>query len=69
MAQEEALCRRSTLYAHIDRPNFYPIHVEGGLWSEGIVVFRGGDDEGGRILMSEEQFTVGVISVAAINRP
>jgi hypothetical protein len=69
MAQEEALCRRSTLYAHIARPSFYPFHDEGGLWSEGIIVFRSGDDDGGRILMPEEQFKVGIINVAAIDGP
>lgn len=68
-AQEEALCRRSTLYAHIAHPEFYPFHSEGGLWSEGVRVFRRGDDEDGRVMDAEEQFEVGVISAAAVNRP
>ncbi|KAK4702735.1 hypothetical protein P7C70_g3484, partial [Phenoliferia sp. Uapishka_3] len=69
MAQEEALCRRSTLYAHIAYPHLYPIHSEGGLWSSDVVVFRADDDHGGNVLESSEHFSVGVISVAAIDRP
>lgn len=69
MAQEEALCRRSTLYAHIARPEFYPMHDRGGLWSEGVRVFRNGDDEQGALLGEEEQFCVGVVSVAALRDP
>lgn len=68
-AQEEALCRRSTLYEHINQPRFYPFHDEGGLWSAGVRVFRRGDDDDSRILDSEEQWNVGVISVAAIDTP
>ncbi|KAM0749670.1 hypothetical protein T439DRAFT_326546 [Meredithblackwellia eburnea MCA 4105] len=65
-AQEEALCRRSTLYAHIAQPQYYPIHEEGGLWSPSVRVFRHVD---GEVMNSDESFSCGVISVAAINRP
>lgn len=68
-AQEEALCRRSTLYAHINKPRFYPFHEQGGLWSEGVRIFRQGDDDYCQTLPHERQFEVGVISVAAIDGP
>ncbi|KAI5476457.1 chitin deacetylase, carbohydrate esterase family 4 protein [Pseudohyphozyma bogoriensis] len=76
MAQEEALCRRSTLYAHLTERDYYPIGEEGGLWSPGVVVFRESDDLGsviwegaGELQGEARRFKVGVISAAAINRP
>ncbi|KAL8277586.1 hypothetical protein RQP46_010018 [Phenoliferia psychrophenolica] len=66
MAQEEALCRRSTLFAHISHPQLYPIHLEGGLFSPDVLIFR---ETNGDIRDSDAYFSVGVVSVAAIDRP
>lgn len=63
------MCRRSTLYAHIAFPQFYPIHAEGGLWSRDVCVFRSNDDDGGDVRDSDDFFSVGVVSVAAIDCP
>ena len=69
-AQEEALCRRSTLYLTI-RPglNFHPIPSHGAIYSPDVLVFRKSDIEGCVQLLPEEQWWTSVISVAAISRP
>ncbi|KAH8930039.1 hypothetical protein BT69DRAFT_1275800 [Atractiella rhizophila] len=89
MAQEEALCRRSTLYSHLThRESFvspppsqnsdrsinhqlpwYPFEESGGLWTPRVLVFRKGDDDDCRMLEPEQRFKIGVVSVAALNRP
>ncbi|KAF4280912.1 hypothetical protein CNMCM8689_001422 [Aspergillus fumigatus] len=49
LAQEEALCLRSTLAATLDR-KYYPLPVYGAVWSPAVVVFRdefGGVEEAG----------------------
>ena len=44
-AQEEALCRRSTLYLSLQR-NFHPIPDHGAIYSPDVLVVRKSDDEG-----------------------
>jgi len=69
-AQEEALCRRSTLYLTIRRQrNFHPIPPTGGIYSPSVLVIRKSDDEDCQLLPESELWWTSVISVAAIRRP
>jgi len=75
-AQEEALCRRSTLFLHIEGPKnsrdghpWYPHGPTAGTWSEGVLVFRNSDADGNKMLEESETFKCNVVSVAAINGP
>lgn len=68
MAQEEALCMRSTLAATLHK-RFYPLPVHGAIWSPKIAVFREEVDSWCRTYRTEEVFTVGVVSLAALRRP
>lgn len=68
LAQEEALCMRSTLAATLHKRH-YPLPVFGAIWSPSVAVFR--DEVGSccRVYEKEELFTVGVVSLAALRRP
>ena len=68
LAQEEALCFRSTLAATLHK-RFYPLSVFGAVWSPKVVVFRDEVTTGCRIYEPAEMFTVGVVSLAAMRRP
>lgn len=68
LAQEEALCLRSTLAATLDR-RYYPLPVYGAVWSPAVVVFRDEVAGGCRLYRDEEKFLVGVVSLAALRRP
>lgn len=68
LAQEEALCFRSTLAATLHK-RFYPLPVLGAVWSPNVVVFRDEVATGARIYEPAEMFTVGVVSLAAMRRP
>lgn len=68
MAQEEALCFRSTLAATLHR-RFYPLPIFGAVWSPKVTVFRDEIDSWFRIYQPAEMFTVGVVSLAALRRP
>ena len=69
-AQEEALCRRSTLYLTIRRQrNFHPIPPHGGIYSPDVLVFRTNDDTQCSLLPVENRWWTSVISVAAIKKP
>jgi uncharacterized protein (TIGR02452 family) len=68
LAQEEALCLRSTLAATLDR-KYYPLPVYGAVWSPAVVVFRDEVASGCRLYRDEEKFLVGVVSLAALRRP
>jgi uncharacterized protein (TIGR02452 family) len=68
LAQEEALCFRSTLAATLHK-RFYPLSVFGAVWSPNVVVFRDEVAAGARIYEPAEMFTVGVVSLAAMRRP
>lgn len=67
-AQEEALCRRSTLYLTIDRKEFYPIPGHAGIFSPDVLVLRRSDDDQCAFIPSQGWWT-SVISVAAIRDP
>ncbi|KAJ5612530.1 hypothetical protein N7510_005724 [Penicillium lagena] len=68
LAQEEALCIRSTLAATLHK-RYYPLPVFGAIWSPKVAIFR--DEIGAwcRVYESKEIFTVGVVSLAALRRP
>jgi uncharacterized protein (TIGR02452 family) len=69
-AQEEALCRRSTLYLTIRRQRgFHPIPDHGGIYSPDVLVFRTSDDDNCALLSEEDRWWTSVISVAAIDTP
>ncbi|KAJ6189203.1 hypothetical protein N7519_004111 [Penicillium mononematosum] len=68
LAQEEALCFRSTLAATLHK-RFYPLPVLGAVWSPNVVVFRDEVATDARIYEPAEMFTVGVVSLAAMRRP
>jgi len=73
LAQEEALCRRSSLFAHLAQRggSFYPLDDLGGIWSPGVRVFRDEDDKDCEFWdeNNKRRFKVGIISVAALNSP
>lgn len=68
LAQEEALCIRSTLAATLYK-RLYPLPVYGAIWSPSIAVFRDEIGLWGRAYKPEEIFSVGVISLPALRRP
>lgn len=68
LAQEEALCMRSTLAATLYK-RFYPIPIYGAIWSPKVAVFRDEISSWGRVYQPEEIFSVGVISLPALRRP
>jgi uncharacterized protein (TIGR02452 family) len=69
-AQEEALCRRSTLYLTIGpEHNFHPIPEQGAIYSPDVLVVRRSDQEECRLLPPESRWWTNIISVAAICRP
>jgi uncharacterized protein (TIGR02452 family) len=69
-AQEEALCRRSTLYLTIRRQrNFHPIPSHGGIYSPDVLITRTNDDTRCALLPVENRWWTSVISVAGIKRP
>jgi len=69
-AQEEALCRRSTLYLSIGpQRDFHPIPAHGAIYSPDVLVVRKSDEEECQLLRPEERWWTTVISIAAISRP
>ncbi|CAI7593949.1 unnamed protein product [Penicillium pancosmium] len=68
LAQEEALCFRSTLAATLHR-QYYPLPVFGTIWSPNVTVFKDEADTWFRVYQPAEMFTVGVVSLAALRRP
>ena len=69
-AQEEALCRRSTLYLTIcPERKFHPIPEHGAIYSPDVLVVRKSDQEDCVMLEPKERWWTSVISVAAIVRP
>jgi uncharacterized protein (TIGR02452 family) len=68
LAQEEALCMRSTLAATLYK-RFYPLPIHGAIWSPRVAVFRDEISSWGRVYQPEEIFCVGVVSVPALRRP
>jgi len=69
-AQEEALCRRSSLYATLSgNHTFYPIPPHGAIYSPDVLVIRKSDDEACEPLSEEERWWTSVVSAAAIFHP
>ena len=70
-AQEESLCRRSTLWPCLMgvKNQFYPIPATSVLVSPDVFVFRTGLDDDFRIIPWSDCFFVTVISVAALYKP
>jgi uncharacterized protein (TIGR02452 family) len=69
-AQEEALCRRSTLYLTIRRQrNFHPIPPHGAIFSPEVLILRTSDDTLCTLLPPATRWWTSVISAAAIRDP
>jgi uncharacterized protein (TIGR02452 family) len=69
-AQEEALCRRSSLYATIGPGHgFHPIRQPGAIFSPDVLVMRKSDEQGCEQLHPYQMWWTSVISVAAVFRP
>ena len=69
-AQEEALCRRSTLFITIRRQRgFHPIPRHGAIYSPDVLVLRTSDDAQCSLLPDTSRWWTSVISAAAIDRP
>ncbi|KAL2070382.1 hypothetical protein VTL71DRAFT_13408 [Oculimacula yallundae] len=65
LAQEEALCIRSTLYASLN-PSFYRIPLLSAIYTPDVLVFRGSDLVD---LPKSDWFHAAVISCAALKQP
>jgi len=71
-AQEEALCRRSSLYLSLTgcaTQGGYPIPQYGAIYSPDVLVIRKSDNERCALLPEEQRWWISVISVAALFRP
>lgn len=68
LAQEEALCFRSTLAATLHQ-RFYPLPMFGAIWSPKVTVFKSEVNSWCQTYEPAEMFTVGVVSLAALRRP
>lgn len=70
-AQEESLCRRSTLYPCLlsVKNKCYPLAATAVLVSPDVLVFRAGSDRDFKPLNPPDSFYVTVLSVAAIRNP
>lgn len=71
LAQEEAMCYRSSLSFTLKR-RFYPMKDEEGIYSPSVVIFRENIADGHRLLdlsQPDKLEVVSVVSVAAIRDP
>lgn len=72
MAQEEALCYRSSLSLSLHK-RYYPWGPEQGVYTRDVVIFRTSTDTGHKLLAPDTPAShlpvVSVLSVAAIRRP
>ncbi|EFQ36420.1 hypothetical protein CGRA01v4_10469 [Colletotrichum graminicola] len=72
VAQEEAMCYRSSLYLSL-HARYYPLKRRGGVYTPDVVVVRGDMAGGHRLLVPGVAYAdlpvVSVLSVAAIRRP
>ncbi|KAK6339769.1 hypothetical protein TWF718_009163 [Orbilia javanica] len=65
-AQEETLCRRSTLYPSLLQSHFHPLPAGSAIFTPDVLVFMNQSYE---MLKSEDRFYTDVISMAAPKRP
>ncbi|KAK6498964.1 hypothetical protein TWF481_011535 [Arthrobotrys musiformis] len=65
-AQEETLCRRSTLYPSLLQRHFHPLPAGAAVFTSDVLVFMSQSYE---MLKADERFYVDVISMAAPKRP
>ncbi|KAJ5637852.1 hypothetical protein N7490_007731 [Penicillium lividum] len=68
LAQEEALCLRSTLITTLYK-HYYPLSEFGAIWSPEVAVFRDEVNSWCRVYEDSKIFIVGVVSVAALRCP
>ena len=69
-AQEEALCRRTSLYFTIGPEHgFHPIPQPGAIFSPDVLVMRKSDKRDCALLPPDQMWWTSVISVAAVFRP
>lgn len=72
LAQEEALCYRSSLYLSLHRLH-YPLGQRSAIYSPNVVIIRASSEHGHQLLVPHVQPTdlptVSSISIAAIRRP
>lgn len=68
LAQEEALCIRSTLATTL-KYSYYPLPSLGAIWSPNVVVFKDELESDCRMFEPQERFIVGVVSVAGLRHP
>jgi len=69
-AQEEALCRRTSLYITIGPEHgFHPIKQPGAIFSPDVLVMRKSDDRDCEQLPPNQMWWTSVVSVAAVFRP
>ncbi|KAK1467690.1 hypothetical protein CCUS01_06957 [Colletotrichum cuscutae] len=72
IAQEEAMCYRSSLYLSLHK-RYYPFKRRGGLYTPDVVVIRGDMASGHKLLVPRVAYddlpVVSVLSIAAIRRP
>jgi uncharacterized protein (TIGR02452 family) len=71
-AQEEALCRRSSLYVSLAAcaaNGFYPIPRHGAIYSPDVLIIRKSDDEKCQLLTDKQVWWTSVVSVAGLFRP
>jgi uncharacterized protein (TIGR02452 family) len=72
LAQEEALCYRSSLYLSLHK-SYYPLHSLSAIYSPSVLIIRDAMSRGHSLLTSTKQPVdlpvTSVISVAALRRP
>ncbi|KAK7403146.1 hypothetical protein QQX98_011095 [Neonectria punicea] len=72
LAQEEALCYRSSLYLSLHR-RYYPWKQRMGIYTPDVVVIRSDQDSGHKLLMPdvnvEDLPIMSVLSIAGLRRP
>jgi uncharacterized protein (TIGR02452 family) len=71
-AQEEALCRRSSLYLSLTAcatKGWYPLPPHGAIYTPRVLVMRKSDNEECALLPKEQRWWTSVISVAGLFRP
>lgn len=69
LAQEEALCYRSTVAVTL-KQDYYPLPPLAAIWSPAVAVFRDEVSHDCKIFSKvEDRFVVGVVSVAGLRRP